>query len=87
MRGYDTVFVQRMKAAQHAAPELRKLVKACIRNPQPITDLAAWFGVSRTTVYNWMTGQAVPRSRHLAEIKRVVELIRGDMLTGSPTRK
>lgn len=87
MRGYDTIFVQRMKTTEYQSPALRKFVRACIRNPQPIADLAAWFGVSRTTVYNWMTGRAVPRSRHLAEMKRVVELIRGDMLTGSPTRK
>ena len=87
MRGYDTLFVQRVKTVTHESPELRSFVKACVRNPQPIADLAAWFGVSRTTVYNWMTGQTVPRSRHLTEMKRVVTLIRGDTLTGSPSRK
>lgn len=75
MRGYDTLFVQRVKSVRHEPMELRVFVKACMRNPQPIADLAAWFGVARSTVYNWMTGQTVPQSRHLDEMLRAAKLI------------
>ena len=80
MRGYDTLFVQRVKGVKHEPPALRALVKACLRKQVPITRLAAWFGVSRSTAYNWMTGQTVPHPRHLAEMLRAVELISTDGL-------
>jgi hypothetical protein len=75
MRGYDSFFVQRVKSVQHEPLALRVLVKACMRNPQPIADLAVWFGVSRSTVYNWMTGQTVPHPRYLTEMTGAAELI------------
>lgn len=80
MRGYDTLFVQRVKGVRHEPMELRMLVKACLRNPQPIADLAAWFGVARSTVYNWMTGQTVPQARYLDEMLRAAKLISDDSL-------
>lgn len=87
MRGYDTLFVQRVKAASYSAPGLRAFTRACLRTHPPITELAAWFGVSRGTVYNWMTGRTVPHSRHLTEMKRATELIGSGMLTGTPKQK
>lgn len=78
MRGYDTLFVQRVKAVKHEPPELRRFVNACLRKQASIHRLAMWFCVSRSTIYNWMTGQTVPRSRHLAEMKRATELINSD---------
>ena len=75
MRGYDSVFVQRVKSVKHESKELRAFVKACMRHPVPITRLAGWFAVSRSTVYNWMTGQTVPHPRYLAEIERATFLI------------
>ena len=75
MRGYDTLFVQRVKSVRHESKELRAFVKACMRNPLPITQLAAIFGVSRSTVYNWMTGQTVPHPRYLADILSAAQLI------------
>jgi hypothetical protein len=74
-RGYDTLFVQRVKSVKHEPMALRVLVKACMRNPLPITHLAALFGVSRSTVYNWMTGQTVPHPRYLNEMLSAAELI------------
>lgn len=78
MRGYDTLFVQRVKAVKHETPELRSFVRACLREQASISRLALWFCVSRSTVYNWMTGQTVPRPHHLAEMKRATELINSD---------
>lgn len=75
MRGYDTLFVQRVKAVRHEPKELRAFVRACMRNPLPITHLAAIFGVSRSTVYNWMTGQTVPHPRYLVELLSAAQLI------------
>ena len=80
MRGYDTLFVQRVKNVPHEHKALQVFVKACLRNPQPVTDLAAWFGVSRSTIYNWMTGQTVPHPRHLAEMLRAAKLINSNEL-------
>jgi hypothetical protein len=87
MRGYDSFFVQRVKSVKHEPLALRVLVKACMRNHQPISDLAAWFGVSRSTVYNWMTGQTVPHPRYLAEMTRAAELISSGMLAAKAKRK
>jgi hypothetical protein len=75
MRGYDTLFVQRVKSVKHESRPLRVFVKACLRNPQPIADLAEWFGVARATVYNWLTGQTTPHPRYLAEMLHAAELI------------
>lgn len=80
MRGYDTFFVQRVKAVKHEPLALRSLVKACLRKQVPLTRLAAWFGVSRSTAYNWMTGRTVPHPRYLAEMQRAVALINADDL-------
>ena len=74
-RGYDTLFVQRVKSVKHEPKALRVFIKTCLQNHQPITDLAAWFGVSRSTVYNWMTGQTVPHPRYLNEMLSATELI------------
>jgi hypothetical protein len=87
VRGYDTLFVQRVKTATFTTPRLKAFTRACLRKHPPITQLAAWFGVSRGTVYNWMTGRTVPHPRHLAEMKRATELIGSDMLTGGSTHK
>jgi DNA-binding transcriptional regulator YiaG len=81
VRGYDTFFAQQVKAVQHEPKELRALVRACLRKQVPVTRLAAWFGVSRSTVYNWMAGQTVPHPRYLAEMQRATALINaGDLL-------
>lgn len=80
MRGYDTLFVQRVKSVKHEPRELRVLVKICLRKQVSISHLASWFGVSRSTVYNWMTGQTVPHPRHVAEMPRAVWLIDADNL-------
>lgn len=78
MRGYDTLFVQRVKAtlAAHEIPEVRKFLQACVARQTPVSDLARRFGVSRTTVYNWMTGQTVPHPRHVAAMKAAMRLPR-----------
>lgn len=81
MRGYDTLFVQRVKSVRHEPLALRVLVKACLRKQVPISKAASWFGVSRSTIYNWMTGHTVPHPRYLAEMLRAAELINsGDFL-------
>jgi transcriptional regulator with XRE-family HTH domain len=69
VRGYDTLFVQRVKTATYQHAALRSFAKACIRKQQPISEVAQAFGVSRTTVYNWLTGRTVPHARYLNLIK------------------
>ena len=76
MRGYDTLFVQRVKAvaATHEILAVRQFLRACLARPTSVAELAKTFEVSRSTVYNWMTGQTVP---HLHV--HVIPRYRGDM--------
>lgn len=75
MRGYDTLFVQRLKSSRPSTAVVRGLVRACLRNPVPITALAETFQVSRSTIYNWMTGKTEPHSRHLDQMLKATERI------------
>jgi len=78
VRGYDTLFVQRVKAvaATHEILAVRQFLRACLARPTSVAELAKTFEVSRSTVYNWMTGQTVPHPRHLAEMPNVTAALR-----------
>lgn len=49
-----------------------QLADVCINKNVPITEVAQMFGVTRATVYNWMTGKSVPRARHQAVMPKVI---------------
>ena len=49
-----------------------QLADACINRTVPITEVALMFGVTRATVYNWLTGKSVPRARHLAAMPKII---------------
>lgn len=76
MRGYDTLFAKRVRAAldAHEIPEVRKFLRICLDRHTPVADLARSFGVSRTTVYNWMTGKTVPHPRYITAMKAAAKL-------------
>ena len=65
VRGYDTLFLQKVEDADQR-PLVMQLADVCINKNVPITEVAQMFGVTRATVYNWLTGKSVPRARHLA---------------------
>ena len=47
-----------------------QLADVCINKGTPITEIALMFGVTRASVYNWLTGKSVPRARHLAAMPK-----------------
>lgn len=74
-RGHDTQFIRRVEEAdQH--PAVLYLANMCIDYEIPITAVADEFGVSRATIYNWMTGKTVPRPHHLKKMPGITERLR-----------
>jgi len=49
-----------------------QLADVCINKGTPITEIAQMFGVTRASVYNWLTGKSVPRARHQAAMPKVI---------------
>lgn len=69
-RGHTTHFIRRVdSAALH--PAVRQLATACISKDVPIVELADLFGVSRATIYNWLMGTTVPRSKQLEAMPKI----------------
>ena len=63
-RGYSSSFVFRIRDVQSSVdPAVRALGQACLEHEVPITMVAEMFGVTRATVYNWLTGETAPRGR------------------------
>lgn len=76
-RGYSSSFVVRIRDAQfRVAPAVRALGQACLEHEVPITWVADMFGVTRATVYNWLTGDTTPRGPQLALIPEVLKKLR-----------
>ncbi len=74
-RGFDTQFIRRVEEAdQH--PAVLELANTCIDYEISVTYVADLFGVSRATIYNWMTGRSVPRPRHLKAMPAVAARLR-----------
>ena len=69
-RGYDSLFIQKVEEADQK-PEVLLLADVCIEKNIAVTEVAELFGVSRATVYNWMTGKTTPYPRHLALVPRI----------------
>lgn len=70
-RGFDSLFLQKVEDADQTEVVML-LADACINKGIPMTDVAAMFGVTRATVYNWMTGRTVPHPRHRAVMPKIV---------------
>jgi len=49
-----------------------QLADVCINKGTPITEIAQMFGVTRASVYNWLTGKSVPRARYQAVMPKVI---------------
>jgi DNA-binding transcriptional regulator YiaG len=57
-------------------PAVRQLSEACLEREVPITMVAEMFGVTRATVYNWLTGETTPRGPQHALIPEVIKKLR-----------
>jgi DNA invertase Pin-like site-specific DNA recombinase len=76
-RGYSSAFVFRIRDVQFGVdPAVRALGQACLEHEVPITMVAKMFGVTRATVYNWLTGETAPRGPHYALIPEVIKKLR-----------
>ena len=69
-RGYDSLFIRKVAEADHL-PAVLQLAGLCIEKNIPVTEVAELLGVTRATVYNWMTGKTAPNPRYLALIPRI----------------
>lgn len=69
-RGYDSLFIRKVEEADQK-PVVLQLADVCIEKNIPVTEVAALFGVTRATIYNWMTGLTTPNPRYLAMIPKI----------------
>lgn len=70
LRGYDSLFIRKVEEADQK-PAVIALADVCIEQSVPVTEVAAAFGVTRATIYNWMTGKTEPNPRYLALMPKV----------------
>jgi len=70
LRGYDSLFIRKVEDADQK-PAVMALAEACIERSVPVTEVASAFGVTRATIYNWMTGKTAPHPRYLALMPKV----------------
>lgn len=69
-RGHTTHFIRRVDRAT-VNPVVRQLATTCISKDIPVAEIAELFGVSRATVYNWLMGVTVPRSKQLEAMPKI----------------
>lgn len=69
-RGYDSLFIRKVEKAELTLAVMQ-LADVCIEKNAPVTEVAELFGVTRATVYNWMTGKTTPNPRYLAMIPEI----------------
>jgi predicted transcriptional regulator len=69
-RGYDSLFIRKVEEADQS-PAVLQLADVCIEKNVPVTVVAELLGVTRATVYNWMTGKTTPNPRYLDLIPKV----------------
>jgi len=70
-RGYYSLFLQKVEDADQT-DVVMLLADVCINKGIPMIEVASMFGVTRATVYNWMTGRTVPHPRHRAAMPKIV---------------
>jgi transcriptional regulator with XRE-family HTH domain len=70
VRGYDSLFIRKVEEADQK-PVVLQMADVCIEKNVPVSEVAELFGVTRATVYNWMTGKATPSPRYLALIPKI----------------
>jgi hypothetical protein len=71
MRGHSTLFIRKVEESDQK-PIVLQLADTCIERSIAIAEVAGLFGVSRATVYNWMTGRTVPRACHIAAMPKII---------------
>jgi transcriptional regulator with XRE-family HTH domain len=72
--GYSARTVARNKKASIRSLGVR-LGRECIRRDISVNEVAAEFGVSRQTVYNWFCGITVPQDFYTTHIKELLHTL------------
>jgi hypothetical protein len=76
-RGYSSSFIRLIHMSQPKVyPAVSALGQVCLQHEVPITVVAEMLGVTRATVYNWLTGVTAPRGPHYARIPKVIKELR-----------
>jgi DNA invertase Pin-like site-specific DNA recombinase len=70
LRGYDSLFIRKVEDADQK-PVVLALADVCIEKNIPVAEVAELFGVTRATVYNWMTGLTTPHPQYLAMMPKI----------------
>lgn len=70
---YSPRFVEEIRAIARAHPEKLgvQLCMACIAAGVPVTDVADYIGISRTTVYSWFRGSTEVPRKHEAIVHKL----------------
>ena len=71
-RGHSVHFLRRVERAALTEP-VKTLAALLLLKEYPVMFVADKLGVTRATVYNWLTGSSAPRSRlHLVAIEKFI---------------
>ena len=65
--GYSWSLVEHVRASDQSLPHIQ-FASYAILNKIPAAAIAAEFGVSRATVYNWFKGVHSPRPGHIQQM-------------------
>ena len=73
-KGYSSDFVNEVQAADTTKLGVR-LALVCIKRSIPVTDVAEFFGVSRTAIYAWFKGANVDE-KHADKMQKLVNKLK-----------
>lgn len=70
-KGYSSVFINEVNGADKKKIGVMFGI-ACIKRDIPVSDVAAFFNVSRMTVYSWFRGKTNVPEKHWEKMERLV---------------
>jgi predicted transcriptional regulator len=71
-RGYSVLLLRDIREANPHMLGVR-LAKLCVGKSIPVSDVAAFFGVSRVTVYAWFRGQVEVSEKHAGKMHELLD--------------
>lgn len=69
---YTAKSIEIIFAAPNKSPGV-ELGRMCVELDYSVTEVAAYLGVTRMTVYSWFYGQRVPKDKNLAKVTDLIE--------------
>ena len=71
LRGYSYRLVQANRAANSKHIGV-KLGRHCIAKDMTVVEIAKYFKVSRMTIYQWFSGNAMPHKANISKIEQLL---------------